>query len=180
MAKKSTKPRAPKESMYFGDNKDLKYYLTEKRKNLMRILKEKRDELSDTQKSKLEKYIDLLEDILQLKYFDCRRHYTMPEMIQDIKLERADIKANEEKLEKKTDEAKKIADAAFRKEKCYVANPFEDIYDSDGQKELRSLIAEYEACKAELDLDKMHSKTLWWLLGIINRPTGFFAKVMEE
>ena len=183
MAKKSKKlitSRKPKESMYLGDNINLKYYLTTKRESLKSILTEKKTELSDKQKSKLVRYIDLLEDMLRLKYFDGRRHYTMPEMIEEIKLERTDIKANVDKLEKEIVEAKKIADEAFKKEKCYVANSFEDTYNSDGQKELRSLIAEYEACKMELDSDRMYCKTLWWLLGVIHRPVGFFEKVMEE
>ena len=58
MAKKSKRPQAPKESIYWGDSKDLKYYLTTKRKSLMCILKEQKDELSDKQKLKIKKYID--------------------------------------------------------------------------------------------------------------------------
>lgn len=180
MAKKSKKPRTPKESIYWGDSKDLKYYLTTKRKSLVRILKEKKSELSDKQKLKLKKYIDLLEDILRLKYFDGRRHYTMSEMIEDIKLERADIKTIVEKLEEETAEAKKIADEVFKREKCYVANSFEDAYNTDGQKELRDLIAEYDACQMELDSYKLQCRALWWLLGVIHRPVGFFEKVMDE
>ena len=180
MAKKSKKPRTPKESIYWGDSKDLKYYLTTKRKSLARIWKEKKDELSNKQKSKLKKYIDLLEDILRLKYFDGRRHYTMSEMIEEIKLERADVKVIVEKLEKETAEAKKIADEAFKREKCYVANSFEDAYNTDGQKELRDLIAEYDVCQMELDSYKLQYRALWWLLGVIHRPVGFFEKVMEE
>ena len=64
----------------------------------------------------------------------------MSEMIEEIKLERADVKAIVEELEKETAEAKKIADGAFKREKCYVANSFEDAYNTDGQKELRDLI----------------------------------------
>ena len=160
MAKKSKRPQAPKESIYWGDSKDLKYYLTTKRKSLMCILKEKKDELSDKQKLKIKKYIDLLEDMLRLKYFDGRRHYTMSEMIEEIKLERADVKAIVEELEKETAEAKKIADGAFKREKCYVA--------------------EYDVCQMELDSYTLQCRALWWLLGVIHRPVGFFEKVMEE
>ena len=104
----------------------------------------------------------------------------MSEMIEEIKLERADVKAIAEELDKETAEAKKIADAAFKREKCYVANSFEDAYNTDGQKELRDLIAEYDVCQMELDSYKLQYRALWWLLGVIHRPVGFFEKVMEE
>lgn len=180
MTKKSKKPQAPKEGLYMGDSKDLKYTLTTKRKAFMQTFEERKDEFSDKQKSKVRRYIDLLEDILRLKYFDGRRHYTMPEMIEDIKLERADLKALIKPLEEETAAAKKAAEEAFKREKCYVANSFEDAYNSEGQRELRDLIAEYDACRMELDMYKLECRALWWLLGIIHRPVGFFEKVIYE
>lgn len=180
MTKKSKKPQTPKEGLYMGNNKDLKYTLTTKRKAFIHALEERKDEFSENQKSKVKRYIDLLEDILRLKYFDGRRHYTMPEMIEDIKLERADLKALIEVLEEDTAVAKKAAEEAFKNEKCYVANSFEDAYNSEGQRELRDLIAEYDACRMELDMYKLECRALWWLLGIIHRPVGFFEKVIYE
>ena len=180
MTKKSKKPQAPREGLYMGDSKDLKYTLTTKRKAFIQTFEERKDEFSDKQRSKVRKYIDLLEDILRLKYFDGRRHYTMPEMIEDIKLERADLKALIKPLEEETAAAKKLADEAFKREKCYVANSFEDAYNSEGQRELRDLIAEYDACRMELDMYKLECRALWWLLGIIHRPVGFFEKVIYE
>ena len=180
MAQKSKKPHAPKEGLYMGDSKDLKYTLTTKRKAFMKTLEERKDEFSDKQKSKIKRYIDILEDMLRLKYFDGRRHYTLPEMIEDIRSERSRLKALIKPLEEDAAAAKKAAKEAFKSEKCYVANSFEDTYNSESQRELRSLIAEYDVCQRELDLCKLQCKALWWLLGVIHRPVGFFEKVIYE
>lgn len=180
MARKSKKTRTSQEKMYSGDSKDLKYYLMTKSKYYMYVLKARGDELSLEQKMRIKGYVDLLDLVLRLEYFKSQRCYTMPELIENIKFERADIKGIIETLEKDAAEARKAADEALKRENSYIASSFEDAYDTDGQKELRALMTEYDACKMQLDEYKRDWKSLWWLLGIINRPVGFFADVITE
>lgn len=180
MARKTTGVRSNKEVMFLGDNKELKYYLTAKRRTFEGILKERKKELSAQQKSSLKNKIDMIDDMLDQRYFTGRRHYTMQEMIDAIKDERAELDSVITPLEEEKDAAKMRADEAFKEEKNYLANSYEDMYDSEGQRRLRELIDEYDACSEELESYKRQWRALWWLLGVIHRPVGFFEKVMDE
>ena len=156
----------PKECKFLGDSKELKKYLITKKTFFEQILKRNKEGISDTQKEKLEGYVDA-------------RVYSMEEMIEEIKIERADLLEEIEVMKLELKKAKELADKAFKDEKCYYANKFEELYKSQGQVQLRHLVDEYQALLAQFEGLEKCRKTLWWLLGVIHRPTGFFENVIE-
>ena len=169
----------PKECKFLGDSKELKKYLITKKTFFEQILKRNKEGISDTQKEKLEGYVDAIEEMLDQKYFRGRRVYSMEEMIEEIKIERADLLEEIEVMKLELKKAKELADKAFKDEKCYYANKFEELYKSQGQVQLRHLVDEYQALLAQFEGLEKCRKTLWWLLGVIHRPTGFFENVIE-
>ena len=103
----------------------------------------------------------------------------MADMIEEIKLERADLLEEIEVMSLEMKRAKSLADEAFKSEKCYYANKYEELYMSHGQVQLRHLVDEYQVLLAQHEGLEKCRKTLWWLLGVIHRPTGFFENVIE-
>lgn len=177
--KKANELRAPKEPMFLGDSRDLKYYLVSKNKVLKKIKKEREKELSSEQLKKISNYEEMIEDMLEQRMFSGRKIYQMPELIDEIKLEREELLTTISALKEKALKAKNLANEAFAREKKYLANKYEELYNTEGQEELRQLILEYEALMAELEEYQKDWKTLWWILGVIHRPIGFFEKVID-
>lgn len=177
--KQATELRTPKEAMFLGDSRDLKYYLVSKNKALHKIVKERGKELSKDERKKISNYEEMIEAMLEQGIFSGRKVYQMPELIDEIKLEREDLQTAISILKEATSKAKNLADDAFVREKKYLANEYEELYNTEGQRELRQLILEYEATRAELEEYQKDWKTLWWILGVIHRPMGFFEKVLD-
>ena len=64
--------------------------------------------------------------------------------------------------------------------RIYLANKYEvSIYNSPEQENLRNLIDEYQAIEWEYKSLEECRTILWWLLGVIHRPIGFFEKVIN-
>lgn len=177
--KNSAESKKSVEAMFLGDNRDLKCYLVNKNKALKKIEKEKKNELSKEQLNKINLYSEMIEDMLDLRVFNGRKVYQMPELIDEIKLQRADLWCSMDAVKEEVEKAKHVADTVFKRENSYLANAYEELYFSEGQRELRDVIAEYEVVRNEFDGYKKEWKTLWWLLGVIHRPVGFFEKVLD-
>lgn len=177
--KKLREAKRVKECMFLGNNQDLKMYLSAKKKFFKQLLKNKENGLSSVQIEKVSGYVDAIEDMLDQKYFKGRSVYSMSEMVEEIKLERADLQAEIEIMEAEVKEARRLADEAFKTEGGYYANKFEERYDSAGQIELRMLVDEYQMLNYQKENLEKCRKILWWLLGVIHRPAGFFEKVLD-
>lgn len=177
---KKNELRTPKEAMFLGNSRDLKYYLVSKNRALEKILKERREELSKQQIDKISSYEEMIECMLEQRVFNSRKVYQIPDLIDEIKLERAELQSIISVHKEATEKAKKIAEEAFLRENKYLANTYEELYNSEGQQELRDLITEYEVCRFELEEYQKDWKALWWILGVIHRPIGFFSKVLEN
>ena len=177
MARKKSETSKVKEAMFLGDSKELKGYLVAKRKFFKILIKEDK-ELSKEQTDKISGYIEAIDEMLEQKYFSGRRVYSMSELIDEIKLERADLQLEMKALKSEVEEAKAKAEGAFRAQKGYLANKYEAVYNSSGQVELRKLIDEYQVLSYHYEGLEKCRKTLWWLLGVIHRPVGFFEKVV--
>lgn len=179
MAKKKSDVKKVTEAMFLGDSRELKSYLLNKKKFFKDFLKDRKDELSENQSSKIKGYIEAIDEMIDQKYFKGRRVYSMSDMIEEIKIERTDLAEEMKRLKEEVDIAKKRADEAFKAENSYLANKYEDSYNSSGQIELRMLIDEYQMLKYQYGVLEMCRKSLWWLLGVIHRPSGFFEKVID-
>lgn len=178
--RKKNELRTPNEAMFLGDSRDLKYYLVSKNKALKKILKERKGEFSKQQLDKISAYEEMIEYMLEQRVFNGRKTYQIPDLIDEIKLERADLQSAINALKEATEKAKKVAEEAFSRENKYLANAYEELYNTEGQQELRELIAEYEVCKVELEGYQKDWKALWWILGVIHRPIGFFSKILDD
>lgn len=174
-----SKPRKKDEAMFWGDSRDLKHYLVSKRGALLEILNNKDDSISAEQHDKVKKYIEMIDDMLDECVLYFKECYSMDDMIKQIKLERYDLKNVMSRLEKELENAKSDVEDIFKREGSYVANKYEDAYNSFGQQALRNAIAEYEAIYFEYGEYKKELKVLWWMLGVIHRPVSFFEKVLE-
>ena len=77
--------------------------------------------------------------MLDQKYFEESSIYTMPEMIEAIKLERMDLAEELKQMEPILKEAKQVAEDAFKHANGYLANKYEvSIYNSPEQENLRN------------------------------------------
>lgn len=103
----------------------------------------------------------------------------MPEIIDEVKERRNSLKEGVASLEKEFETSKAKAYEAFKKAGKYMANEFEEAYNDELQINLRRAIEEYQADEFELSNMQEEIKVYWWLLGVINRPLGFFDKVFE-
>lgn len=165
-----------KEGKFIGDSKDLRIYLTKKVKVLRELLKDEKDKV---RKKKIADRIELVEEMLDQKYFTEDRVYTMPELIEAIKLERALLYTEYKSMEPDLNEARKLAYDAFKKAGGYLANKFEDKnYNTKEQVEAREFINEYQFLEWEYEGLVHLWNMLWKLLGVINRPVGFFDKII--
>lgn len=182
MAKRKSSAEFSKvaEAMFLGNNRDLKYYLVSKNKALREIAVAKSKELTKEQLSKIKLYSEMIEDMIDLRIFNGKKVYLMPDLIDEIKLERAELYDLMESIKVEVEQYKAIASAIFKRENSYLANAYEELYFSEGQKELRDAIAEYEALRAEFEGYQKEWKALWWVLGVIHRPIGFFEKVLNS
>lgn len=178
--KKKNDSRKPRECKFLGDSKELKKYLVNKKASFEKLLKEQNKELSDKQKEKIIGYIDAIEEMLDQKYFRSRKLFSMEELIEEIKIERDDLSKEIDAIRLEKEKAKQLADKAFEAEKGYYANKFEPLYDTPGQIELRNLVGEYQVLVFQIESLEKCKKALWWLLGVIHRPIGFFEKVIDE
>ena len=170
--------KAPVEPIFLGTSRELYYYLCQKRAMLLQLLKDKRNDYTSEQRKKIKHYYDLIEDMLVQKYFTDGDVFSMREMIEMIKLERADLLCRLNELEIDVGIAKKLADAALAETHGYMAQQYEQEYDSYRQRALREAVDEYQALKHEYDAIVSDRKALHCLLGVINRPNGFFKNVL--
>lgn len=178
MASKQAKVREP---YFMGKCYELKSFLNEKKKSIRLHLKRSEDGLTKKQKDKVSNYIDLIDSVLDLKYFteSALGDMTMAELIEDIKLERELLEEPIEEAKMEMNAAKAELDGAFAITR-YLSNKYDGDYDSPEQINLRSCIAEYQAAQYEHEKLELERTVYWWLLGIICRPQGFFEKVFEE
>lgn len=179
----SVKARKPKECMFLGDSEGLRKYLLAKKNFLEQMLRKNEREYTRLQIGKIESYVRMINEILNQKYFQHVRVYSMPEMIEEIKLEREDLRIELETMKSELEKAKKIAYEAFNTENSYYANKYEEeLYNSPGQIKLRELVDEYQVLEFQYsDLIKSMERRreiLRMLLGIIHRPVGFFEKLV--
>lgn len=170
--------KAPVEPMFLGTSRELYYYLCQKRAMLLQFLKNKGYDYTKNQRKKIKHYYDLIADMLAQKYFTDGDVFSMREMIEMIKLERADLLNRLNDLEIDVSIAKKLADAALIEAYGYMAHRYEDEYDSYKQQALREAVDEYQVLKHEYDAIVRDRKALHCLLGVIHRPNGFFKNVM--
>ena len=175
MSRKSSTTSTKKESRFIGDSKDLKMYLLQKKEMYRELLKGTKDKLYI---KRIKERISLIEDMLDQKYFTEDEVYSMNELVEAIKRERADLYIEYKSMEPDLADAKKLAYDAFNTSGGYLANSYEkELYNSRQQVELRELIDEYQALEWEYEGLVKCWKVLWKLLGVINRPIGFFEKL---
>lgn len=176
MASKKDKLSAPRECMFLGNSKELKAYLITKKKVLTKALNS--ENFDHNKKSTLEAYIDMIEFMLELNFFYSRKIYTMPELIDAIKVERSELDEEMDNMKPVMDKARQMVDLAFENADRYMANKYEELYESEKQKVLRDSKTEYEIIEWEYEILEKRKRVLWWLLGVIHRPLGFFENVI--
>ena len=168
-----------KECMFLGNSLELKAYLISKKKSFEELITKNNKKLSYEQICKIKGFVEAIEEMLDQKYFRGERVYSMSEMLEEIKLERDELIKEIEAMIPEVQRAKEMAYDAYKEEKGYYANKYEDIYNTHGQVLLRNLVDEYQALNFQVEGLEKCRKALWWILGVIHRPTGFFEKVLE-
>ncbi|MBQ9314033.1 MAG: hypothetical protein IJ220_03385 [Clostridia bacterium] len=164
------------EVMFMGNSAELKQFISKKMKALNSLkVATKNGEVEN----KVCGLIYVCESVLELPYFKRGKVRSMPELIEATKQERQELQDLMESIKPDLESAKAEALEAFKAVGSYLANKYEDSYNSLEQIHARECIDEYQALQAEYEKAEEDAKTNWWLLGIIHRPTGFFAKVDE-
>lgn len=174
--KKST-AKKPAEVMFMGNSEELKQFINKKKNALISLNAETSDEELE---NRLCGMIYVCECVLDLSYFKRGKIKTMSELIELIKEDRAELKQCMEELQPDLEAAQKEAEEAFKAAGSYLANKFEDEYNSPSQERARECVDEFQILKYQYDKASEESKTKWWLLGIIHRPVGFFEKANVE
>lgn len=176
---KEKRNKIPKEGMFLGNSVELKVYLMAKKKYFEEFVEKNYAKLDSEQIYKIRGFIEAIEEMLEQKYFIGNRVYSMPELIEEIKIERDELFKELETIKLDVESAKEKAYDAYKEVDGYYANKYENIYDTRPQKELRHYVDEYQSLCHQTECLEKCRKVLWWLLGVIHRPTGFFKKVLE-
>ena len=171
--------KTPKEGMFLGNSIELKSFLLTKKKYFEDLVEKSYANLEYEQICKVRGFIEAIEGILDQKYFIGNRVYTMPEMIEEIKIERDELLKEIEAIKPEAERAKNMAYDAYKQADSYYANKFEDIYGTPVQVLLRHYVDEYQVLCYQIECLEKCRKALWQLLGVIHRPIGFFANVLR-
>ena len=122
-------------------------------------------------------YIRFLYDILGLSIWDeFERDNTIYAFKERIKSDYQLAKLEEHNAK----EHYKVAEAEFLEiynAEGRICGWYEERYDTLIQRELRDLKAEYDAALYICSMAILQRKILWYMLGILNRPEGFFDRV---
>ena len=176
---KEKKNKVPKEGMFLGNSVELKVYLKAKKKYFEDFVEKNYKKLENEQIFKIRGFIDIIEEMLGQKYFIGNRVYSMPELIEEIKIERDELFIEIEAIKPDVENAKEKAYDAYKEVDGYYANKYEDAYNTHEQVLLRHYVDEYQALCYQIECLEKCRKVLHRLLGVIHRPTGFFAKVFD-
>ena len=174
MPKKECSASKFREGRYPGNSEELKKFLSRKSGSLRQLYEKTTDKAI---KRNIKKFIDKISDVLELDYFDRGSIMTMEELIKVIKKERKKLSAEMNRLKSKLDVAEASCVEAFNEAGKYMANVYEDEYNTPEQEKLRALYDIYDSIKLEYESYERPWRIRWWLLGIINRPIGFFKNV---
>lgn len=181
----SEKIAKSRKEMWHGNSEELMIYLRKKSIALTKILKET-DNQND--KEKIRGFINVIDEVLKLKYFGYYPIVGMISLINAVKddreklLDELDAYKNEHqgeisRLESELQEA--LCDSDF-----YYANSFEEEYESEKQKKLRESSQAYEEAKFDYDMDiavmEHRIKVFDWLQGIIHHPVNFFKNAYSD
>lgn len=176
---KDKRNKGPKEGLFLGNSVELKSYLRAKKNYFEEYVEKNYTKLDCEQIYKIRGFIDAIEEMIDQKYFIGNRVYSMSELIEEIKIERDELLKEIESIKPEAARAKDLAYDAYKEVDGYYANKYENIYDTRPQRELRHYVDEYQILCNEIESLEKCRKALWRLLGVIHRPTGFFANVLE-
>ena len=176
---KDKRNKIPKEGVFLGNSVELKVYLITKKKYFEEFVEKNYKKLESEQIYKIRGFVEVIEEMLEQKYFIGNRVYSMPELIEEIKIERDELLIEIEAIKSDVESAKEKAYDAYKEVDGYYANKYEDIYDTRPQRELRYYVDEYQALCYQIECLEKCRKVLHRLLGVIHRPIGFFEKVFE-
>lgn len=159
---------------FVGTTEELRSYIAFKKLELLKCKKSLSRTWDNREKiSKIESLMSICDSVASLPIFKGKKMY-MPELIEKVKNRRADYEKRIQETKAQVEFAQIMADRAYKEAGSFLSFENEDEYNSPEQVRARNMAIELETQKNNLKFLERENKKLWWLLGIINRPKGFF------